>query len=52
MVWLSFLVVLQSVTLGYEKENKTVKNKIGVKESLYAFVFFWSVRTSKIVMNI
>ena len=41
MVWLSFLVVLRSVTLSYVQENKLLfmGHKIGEKGKLYAFCF-------------
>ena len=53
MVWLSFLVVLRSVALSYIKENKLLLmgHEFGVRESLYAFVLFRSMRTSKIATN-
>ena len=51
MVWLSFLAVLAiSHSKLYKKKIKLLLrgHEIGVRESLYAFLLFRSVRTSKI----
>ena len=51
MVWLSFLAVLAiSHSKLYKKKKKLLLmgHEVGVRESLYAFVLFRSMRTSKI----